>query len=178
MNIGQAAQVSGVNAKMIRYYESIGLVPESRRTESGYRTYSDTDLHLLRFIRQARRLGFGIEQIRQLLALWQDHERASADVKALAQAHIDELNRRIAELSAMLFDQFGQGEIQFPQADVRGGRDREHPVAPGFQLTGHELGQLGRNGVPVYVFYKKGSAPVVLSEVLGVDEVRAVIAKL
>ncbi|TAL55488.1 Cu(I)-responsive transcriptional regulator [Pandoraea sp.] len=101
MNIGQAAQVSGVNAKMIRYYESIGLVPESRRTESGYRTYSDTDLHLLRFIRQARRLGFGIEQIRQLLALWQDHERASADVKALAQAHIDELNRRIAELSAM-----------------------------------------------------------------------------
>ncbi|MBU6493340.1 MAG: Cu(I)-responsive transcriptional regulator [Burkholderiales bacterium] len=101
MNIGQAAQVSGVNAKMIRYYESIGLVPESRRTESGYRTYSDTDLHLLRFIRQARRLGFGIEQIRQLLALWQDHERASADVKALAQAHIDELNQRIAELSAM-----------------------------------------------------------------------------
>lgn len=101
MNIGQAAQSSGVTAKMIRYYESIGLMPPSPRSEAGYRRYGEQDLHLLRFIRQARRLGFGIDQIRQLLALWQDRGRSSAQVKALAQSHVDELNQRIGELVAM-----------------------------------------------------------------------------
>jgi MerR family transcriptional regulator, copper efflux regulator len=101
MNIGQAASASGVTAKMIRYYESIDLVEAVGRTEAGYRIYSDNDVQVLSFIRQARTLGFPIEQIRQLLSLWLDQERASAEVKAVATHHIDELNTRIAELMEM-----------------------------------------------------------------------------
>ncbi|WP_019141003.1 Cu(I)-responsive transcriptional regulator [Noviherbaspirillum massiliense] len=101
MNIGEAASASGVTAKMIRYYESIGLISQTRRTEAGYRTYGDKDVHRLRFIKRARSLGFSLDQIKDLLSLWQDPERASADVKAIAQSHVADLERRIAELTEM-----------------------------------------------------------------------------
>jgi MerR family copper efflux transcriptional regulator len=101
MNIGDAAQASGVSAKMIRHYESIGLIGAARRTDSGYRVYSEQDVQVLQFIHRGRALGFSLDQIRGLLALWQDKNRASADVRALAKEHIDELNKKIAELEAM-----------------------------------------------------------------------------
>ena len=101
LNIGDAARASGVTAKMIRHYESIGLVKEPRRTEAGYRLYGEQDVRVLQFIHRGRALGFSLDQIGGLLALWEDKHRASADVRAMAQAHIAELNRKIAEMEAM-----------------------------------------------------------------------------
>lgn len=102
LTIGQLAKASGINAKMIRYYESIALIPEAQRSEGNYRLYQDNDIHRLRFIQRSRKLGFGIEQIRILMALWQDQERSSSEVKALALAHVGELKTRIAEMQSMV----------------------------------------------------------------------------
>lgn len=100
MNIGKAGRRSGLPAKTIRYYEEIGLIAPARR-DNDYRDYGDRELHELRFIASARRLGFTIDQIRHLLALYRDKDRASADVRAAAQAHIAEIRTRIADLRAM-----------------------------------------------------------------------------
>jgi len=101
MNIGQAAKASGVSAKMIRHYEQVGLFPQPRRTDAGYRQYGENEVHTLRFIRHARDLGFSIEQIGELLALWNNRRRSSRQVKALAQAQIDKLERKLREIEVM-----------------------------------------------------------------------------
>lgn len=100
-NIGEAAALTSVSAKMIRHYESIRLLPEPGRTFAGYRIYTDNDLHRIRFIKRARSLGFSMREIAELLGLWDDRSRASADVKRLARRHADELSERIAEMQAM-----------------------------------------------------------------------------
>lgn len=101
MNIGEAAKASGVSAKMIRHYEEVGLLPSAERTEAGYRLYRDADVHTLRFIRQARDLGFSIPVIGELLGLWQNRRRPSRVVKAVAQAHIEELEQKAKDILAM-----------------------------------------------------------------------------
>lgn len=101
MNIGEAAAASGISAKMIRHYESIGLIEAADRTASGYRVYSQKDVETLRFIRRSRDLGFQVEQIRALLALWRDRNRASSDVKQVALSHIEELEAKMRQLQEM-----------------------------------------------------------------------------
>ena len=100
-NIGIAASRSGVSAKMVRHYESLGLLPAIDRTEAGYRRYTDREVHTLRFIRRARDLGFSMAEIAELLRLWQDRGRTSASVRRIAQRHVEDLERKIAELTAM-----------------------------------------------------------------------------
>lgn len=102
VNIGQASKASGVSAKMIRYYEQTGLIPEADRTASGYRDYSDSDVHMLSFIRRARDLGFSVNEIDELLELWRDETRQSAEVKRLAKGHVRELERKIKDLQDMV----------------------------------------------------------------------------
>lgn len=101
MTIGMAAKASGISAKMLRHYELLGLLPPVARTESGYRLYRADDVNTLRFIRRSRDLGFSMAEIAELVSLWQDRSRASAQVKHIAQRHVDELNQRIAAMQAM-----------------------------------------------------------------------------
>lgn len=101
MNIGEAAKLSGLPAKTLRYYEQIGLVVPSRRSANGYRDYSEEDVQVLRFVRRARAAGFGIHEVRELLALWRDPHRTAAEVKRIASKRLRELERRIRELEAM-----------------------------------------------------------------------------
>ena len=101
MNIGDASRASRVSAKMIRYYERIGLIPPANRTDSGYRAYTQDDVHRLHFIRRARDLGFSVAEITDLLGLWHDKSRQSADVKRLAEQHIAELDRRMENIRQM-----------------------------------------------------------------------------
>ena len=101
MNIGEAAAAAGVTPKMIRHYESLGMIPDVQRTESGYRLYSPREVSMLRFIRQARAVGFPVKRIESLLALWRDDHRASREVKELAQQQLDELEQRRREIDEM-----------------------------------------------------------------------------
>ena len=101
VNIGEAARQSGVSAKMLRHYESLGLLGKVNRTDSGYRLYSPADVHTLRFIKRCRDLGFSMAEIAELVGLWQNRQRASSNVKKIAQKHVDELNERIEAMQSM-----------------------------------------------------------------------------
>ena len=102
LDIGRAAKASGASAKMIRHYEAIGLLPKVARTQANYRVYTANDVHMLRFIRRARDLGFSMEEVRELLGLWRNKSRSSAAVKRIAGKHIEDLKDKIAELQAMV----------------------------------------------------------------------------
>lgn len=125
MNIGEAAKRSGVSSKMIRHYESIGLLANPARDENGYRIYRDKDLHSLRFIGTARSLGFSLHEIKQLLSLWEDKNRASADVKDLVLDHIAGLDQKIAELTSM------RSTLQTLADSCRGNTRSDCPILTG-----------------------------------------------
>jgi MerR family gold-responsive transcriptional activator of gol and ges genes len=101
MNIGQAAKASGVNAKLIRHYEAIGIIPKASRSEAGYRRYSENDVHTLAFVRRARTLGFSMKEIKKLVSLWRNRTRKSSEVKNLTMTHIKDLEVKIRDLEAM-----------------------------------------------------------------------------
>ena len=101
MNIGEAAKLSGVSTKMVRHYESLGLLPNVPRTDSGYRQYGEREVHTLRFIRHARDLGFSMAEISELVKLWQNQRRSSANVKKIAQKHLADIDAKMAEMAAM-----------------------------------------------------------------------------
>ncbi|CAB3724407.1 HTH-type transcriptional regulator HmrR [Paraburkholderia phenoliruptrix] len=125
MNIGEAARSSGVSAKMIRYYEQAGLIQAAARAESNYRMYTHKDVEVLRFVHQARRLGFSMKQISTLLSLWEDRNRPSREVKRLAQAHIGELSRRIHDLTEM------RDTLQYLAKHCRGDSRPDCPILEG-----------------------------------------------
>jgi Cu(I)-responsive transcriptional regulator len=127
MNIGEASKASGVSTKMIRYYEAIGLTKSPLRTEAGYRVYTENEVHALRFVSQARNLGFSIEQMSDLLALWRDRSRASADVKSITLEHIETLEQKIAALQAM------SATLRHLAAHCHGDDRPECPILEGFE---------------------------------------------
>jgi len=143
MNIGQAAEASGVSAKMIRYYESIGLIPKTVRTEAGYRVYSDTDVNTLAFIRRARDLGFSVEQIAELVALWRDRDRASTDVKRIALEHVDLLEQKVRELQEMA------ATLKHLAKHCHGDERPECPIIEGLQ-TGQGTGLVDIHSAPQF----------------------------
>lgn len=102
MNIGEVAKISGVNAKLIRHYESIGIIPKASRCDAGYRTYAETDVYILSFVKSARSLGFSMKEIKKLVGLWRNKSRASSDVKDLASRHIHEMEEKIVNLQEMV----------------------------------------------------------------------------
>ncbi len=154
MNIGKAAAASGVSAKMIRYYESIGLIPEALRTEAGYRDYSGNDVQTLRFIRRARDLGFSVEQMNELVALWRDRGRASADVKSLALEHVAELERKARELQEM------SRALTHLAENCQGDARPECPIITGLAEDGVEKGELeSRRGLNPPRFGATGIEP-------------------
>ncbi len=122
MNIGDAARRSGVSAKMVRYYESLGLLRPVARTDSGYRQYSEAEVHTLRFIKRARDLGFSMAEIGELVGLWQNRRRASANVRKVAQRHADDLAQRIAAMQEM------QGTLQHLIRCCHGDERPECPI--------------------------------------------------
>lgn len=138
MNIGKASQLSGVSTKMIRYYEEIGLVPAAPRSASGYRSYDDRGVHILRFIARSRDLGFRVADISDLLNLWQDKDRRSADVKALARARVHDLRQKILHLQ-------GMAETLERLADCCAGNDRpECPILQELQIPQAAAGPVFR----------------------------------
>lgn len=139
LNIGDAAAAAGVSAKMIRHYEEIGLIPKAKRTYSGYRMYSDNEVHVLRFIRQARSLGFSIKQIGELLGLWQDRRRPSSRVKKLALDHVQELDRKIAEMHAM------KSTLEHLALHCHGDGRPDCPILDGLAASGMET-QIAKRG--------------------------------
>ncbi len=125
MNIGALAKNTGVSAKMIRHYERLGLIPKAERSVSNYRTYSQRDVQTLRFIRRARDLGFSLKQIESLLDLWRNPQRTSAEVKALANQHIEQIQQRISQLEGM------RSLLQGLMAECHGDQRSECPILDG-----------------------------------------------
>lgn len=142
MNIGEAASTSGVSAKMIRHYEELGLLPEARRTESGYRQYEQADVHTLRFIRHSRDLGFSLSEIGELVSLWQNRRRPSRQVKALAEAHIKELEQKAAEIMAM------KSALEHLVHRCHGDDRPECPILDGLAEEGASRDALSKRRVP------------------------------
>lgn len=136
LNIGAAAKAAGLSPKMVRYYENVGLIAPAVRTDAGYRNYSENDVRALLFIRQARDLGFSVKQIGELLDLWQDRQRASSRVKALASAHLTALDEKMAQLAAM------KNALENLVRHCRGDHRPDCPILDGLALAAAQTGEV------------------------------------